>query len=545
MDNAYREAGFIRHLGPPFYVQSAQPERELKEVHQLEEMERARRLRNPSEKQLARELAGVVSASFQPQPLATEKALEEKERHRREGDFRGQLLAKANARNVSLMVRESSANKIAGPMWFSITRNSMRALEEIERTRRMRDYEGQRLSKLHAKQVSSILLEGLANSTKPGFISLEEEERQNRILDRAQQHIAVKNARKVSGMIAKHFLFNNTTRSYALAMEEGERQRRIQDREHERLARANARKVSSLVSSLKTAPVRHVVQPSLTEAETKPLISHAKEETATLSKPLPPLPTYDSFVATEKKATAIPIAAPAAAVPVAAAAVPLQTIVTEEITVTARSAPVEPLAQSIPPVSGVPIVPAAAPVTSPAVSFAAPVTSPAVPISAPITPIAQQQSNVAYVSPIVPITGIVPSTSTQVPVAPLSSPPSSQLNAVPIVRSSSYTSIATGPAIVPIDQYATGAPPLLGERERKKLAKEADRHNRKAEKDVRKAEASMQKAQKMHQKGRDDKAMKLEGKANHLIQLADNERKWATGLQGEILNPHAPAPATM
>ena len=27
MENAYREAGLIRHLGPPFYVQSAKPER--------------------------------------------------------------------------------------------------------------------------------------------------------------------------------------------------------------------------------------------------------------------------------------------------------------------------------------------------------------------------------------------------------------------------------------------------------------------------------------------------------------------------------------
>lgn len=526
MDNAYREASLIRHMGPPFYVQSAKAAGgDLKLTHQLEEMERARRLRNPAEKQLARELAGVVSASFQPQGLSSsDKDLEEQERQRREGDFRGQLLAKANARNVSLMVRESSVNKISGPMWFSISRNSMRALEEIERTRRMRDTEGQRNARLHAKQVSSILLEGLANSSKPGFVSLEEEERQSRILDRAQQHIAVKNARKVSGLVAKHFLFNNGSRSYALAMEESERERRLQDREQERLARANASKVSSLVSSLKTTPVRNVVQPSVTEAETKPLLSH-KKESAHITKPLPPLPIYDSFVATEKKATTIPVAPPAAA------ATPLQPIVQEEIAV--RSAPVEPLAAPIPPVSGIPIVPAAAPATSPALPFSAPIAPVAAPIAQP------------YVSPIVPITGIVPATTTAVPVTPLSSPPSSQLNAVPIVRSTSGSYIASAPAMVPIDQYATGQPPLLGERERKRLAKEADKHNRKAEKDVRKAEASMQKAQKMHQKGRDDKALKLENKANHLIKLADNERKWATGLQGEILHPNSPAPATM
>lgn len=84
----------------------------------------------------------------------------------------------------------------------------------------------------------------------------------------------------------------------------------------------------------------------------------------------------------------------------------------------------------------------------------------------------------------------------------------------------------------------------LGDRERKRIMKQADRHNKKSEKDVRKAEASMLKAEKMHQKGRDDKALKLEGKAEKFMKNAEHERRWASGLQSEI-SPNAPAPASM
>jgi NADH:ubiquinone oxidoreductase subunit B-like Fe-S oxidoreductase len=108
----------------------------------------------------------------------------------------------------------------------------------------------------------------------------------------------------------------------------------------------------------------------------------------------------------------------------------------------------------------------------------------------------------------------------------------------------SYTNLTTSVPAVPVDRYVTGAAPPLGERELRRLEKQAAKHNRKSEKDLRKAEQRMQKAEKMHQKGRDDKAMKLEQKAQHLMQLADHERKWASGLQGEVAH-NAPAPASM
>lgn len=88
------------------------------------------------------------------------------------------------------------------------------------------------------------------------------------------------------------------------------------------------------------------------------------------------------------------------------------------------------------------------------------------------------------------------------------------------------------------------AHPALGERQRKKLMKQAEKHNKKSEKDVRKAEQNMLRAEKFHQKGRDDKAVKLEHKAESLMKAAEHERRWATGLQHELA-PNAPAPASM
>lgn len=77
----------------------------------MEEAERVRRMRNPMERQLATELAGVMSESIN-KSWNGEKALEEKERERRTTDWEGQWRAKNNARQVSLMVRESSSNKV-------------------------------------------------------------------------------------------------------------------------------------------------------------------------------------------------------------------------------------------------------------------------------------------------------------------------------------------------------------------------------------------------------------------------------------------------
>lgn len=400
-------------------------------------------------------------------------------------------------------------------MWFSISRNSMRALEEIERTRRIRDFEGQRQARFHAREVSNLFLLGLSQSNKPGFVSLEEEERQSRVLDRQRQQIAVKNARKVSGLIAKHFLFNSGSRSYALAMEESERSRRIQDREQERLARANARKVSSLVSSLKTAPVHHV-RTNVAEDETKHLLSHQAA-----------LPTYTSSQAAP---TTIPIAAPVAA------AKPLPALPL------AKAGLVEPVAARSAPISSIPSTPMGG--IAPVNPFAAaPLSTSPLVSSAPVAP-----ATILGTSPsVAPI--VLPATTTAVPVVPLASPTATQLQNIPVVRSSSYTNFSAVPIssvatpIVPVDPYLNQSAQFLGERERKRLAKEADRHNKRSEKDVRKAEKSLQKAERLHQKGRGDKASKLENQANLLMQRADHERKWATGIQGEILNPKAPAPA--
>jgi len=109
---------------------------------------------------------------------------------------------------------------------------------------------------------------------------------------------------------------------------------------------------------------------------------------------------------------------------------------------------------------------------------------------------------------------------------------------------------SSGPVLtgqtVPVDPYVTNTAPLLGERERKKLSKEAERHQRKYEKDLRKAENSRTKAEKLHMQGRDDKAVKQENKAGKLIIQAEHEKKWASGLQQELAHPGASAaPASM
>lgn len=124
MENAYNEARLIKKMGPPFYVQEApighrmSPPFSCKmltdfvlgdfsEVNKLEELERKRRMINPEEQQLAHELAGLVGGH-----LNRESELEEQERGRRMTDIRQQKIAKQNAKNVSLMVRESSSNKV-------------------------------------------------------------------------------------------------------------------------------------------------------------------------------------------------------------------------------------------------------------------------------------------------------------------------------------------------------------------------------------------------------------------------------------------------
>jgi hypothetical protein len=126
MENAYNESRLIKRMGPPFYIQgettrsiissplvlailntNITTEHDLSEIHKLEEEERKRRMQNPSERQLARELAGAVSGH-----LNRETELEEKERDRRMTDLGQQKLAQENARHVSLMVRESSFNKV-------------------------------------------------------------------------------------------------------------------------------------------------------------------------------------------------------------------------------------------------------------------------------------------------------------------------------------------------------------------------------------------------------------------------------------------------
>jgi hypothetical protein len=413
MEHAYYEAGLIRQRGAPFYVQETPiGKRDFSQVQKLEELERKRRMTNPEEQQLAHELAGLIGGH-----LHKESDLEEQERGRRLTDVAQQHIAKENAKHVSLMVRESSSNKLGGaaPMWFSISRNSMRALEEIERTRRLRDIGGQRSAKQHAKLVSDMFT--LRNAAPPKPISnihaTEEKERQARIADRACQQIAMKNARKVSGLVARHFLVSSTSKSYALALEEGERSNRMQDYEQQELAKDNARKISSLVSSLTLAPGNQSrdIPSSTAPIQQAPIISSGPGELLRETSPL-----------------------------VAAA----------------------PLNYS----SGIPA-------------------------------------------------------TTIVPLAPVSQ--------------SSFTT-------VPADMLLTSHP-SLGERQRKMLEKQVEKHNRKSEKDVRKAEQSMLKAEKLHQKGRDDKASKLEGKAEMLMKTAEHERRWASGILGELNN--APAPASM
>lgn len=81
---------------------------DFSDVHKLEEKERERRINSPSEQQLARELASVASG----RSLNKETEVEEQERGRRMKDVGAQKLAKENAKHVSLMVRESSSNKV-------------------------------------------------------------------------------------------------------------------------------------------------------------------------------------------------------------------------------------------------------------------------------------------------------------------------------------------------------------------------------------------------------------------------------------------------
>lgn len=485
MENSYEESRLIKLLGHPFYVPTIENNQlSTASVHKLEEKERSRRLRHPLESQRAHEVAGLVA---QAQPLGQEKAVEEKERGRRLVDTRGQTIAKQNAKNVSLMVRESSSNTLGqGPLWFSISRNSMRALEEIERTRRQRDIQGQGLAKLHAKHVSDLVLNGQV--PRPSASRLEEQERQSRLFDRAQQTTAMKNARKVSGLVARHFLYNTSSRSYAQAMEESERSRRLQDNRSEYLAMSNAKKVSQMVSSRNLA---------------KELPAFTAPTAVSTSIPIAPTPVI--------AAPSIPIAPPAVAKHV-----------------------------SIAPISA-PIAPIAAPV--------APIAAPVVPV-APIAPVSTVKAPVASVAPLT--TSIPQSMASTIPVAPLASPAATA--AVPITRQASFGQNTYGsPApfgnVVPID-HNMPQNTHLGERERKKLAKEADRHNRKSEKDLKRAEASRLKAEKLHQKGKSDKAIKLTSKADHLILMAQHEKKWASGIKNElqsgpIIAPNAPAPAAM
>lgn len=579
-ENAYNESRLISNLGLPFYVQEPLERRDFSVAHKLEENERKHRIKFPEEQQLATELANVVPGQWN-----LDNELEEQERGRRMTDHASQKLAQQNAKHVSLMVRESSSNKINGtaPMWFSISRNSMRALEEIERTRRLRDIEGQLLAKEHSRLISEIILRRWSESPKRNLNAIEEEERQSRILDRAQQQLAVKNARKVSGLIAKHNLLSSGSRSFALALEESERSRRLQDSDGQQtLARNNAKKVSNLINSLNVAPGRHVAQDtplspanlaSIPPTQSLPTYN-APVSAAPTTVNIPTATLQKAFVATAplEKTTVFtaPTALPAtsqrssgeflrsesplvAAAPVIRSAPLATTTIAPAPIALASAAPILP--------SAAPIAPVAAPISAPVLPVAAPVAASIAPVASSYTPLSRSGSfspsttplsnsgslsrSGSYINPstltsspsIQPI--VLATTSAPVPVAPLAS-----VSSMP-VRQTSFNNPApafTTPT-VPVDIIAISHP-ALGERQRKKLLKQVDRHNRKSEKDVRKAEQSMLKAEKLHQKGRDDKASKLEQKADLLMKTAENERRWASGIQGELA-PNAPAPASM
>ncbi len=193
--------------------------------------------------------------------------------------------------------------QIGGPLWFSISRSSMRALEEGERSSRIADVEGQRTARLNARKVSNILVSanfGAKRGTLPSVtIQLEERERQYRILDRTQQQISIKNARKVAGLIARYNLFSSSSRSYALALEESERARRINDQESELVAQQNARKVSSLVSCLQAPPTHQANNVSTFTQQTTVIAFKT-------TKALPPLPMQKAPVREESPILAAP-----------------------------------------------------------------------------------------------------------------------------------------------------------------------------------------------------------------------------------------------
>lgn len=72
---------------------------------------------NPEEQQLAHEVAGIIK-NEQGLSAIHDTESEEQERRRRIADKKSQNIAKQNAKQVSLMVRESSQNKVNNLSYF-------------------------------------------------------------------------------------------------------------------------------------------------------------------------------------------------------------------------------------------------------------------------------------------------------------------------------------------------------------------------------------------------------------------------------------------
>lgn len=256
--NGYAVARCIRNLGWPFFVQGKESRSTLQrfislciyffagiiqEVNEVEEKERARRLRDRSEQQHAREQARVLSSLL---PSSDVSLLEDKERERRLLDFQGQQLAKENA------------SKVAGLLYAS----NVDLLEQKERERRLNAFEEQALAKQTAFKVSKLISTQERGSKFAHLDRLESLERELRLSSPMEQMYARQNAAKVAGLVSqagfqKGSSFNKLrgpstvgilkATSDVEMLEAQERARRLADTQEQAQARNLAQNVSNLV----------------------------------------------------------------------------------------------------------------------------------------------------------------------------------------------------------------------------------------------------------------------------------------------------------
>jgi len=407
---------------------------------------------------------------------------EEKERKRRR-DPQVQRTAETNAKHVSTLIRQAQfkRNTRLG------SKSLIKKAEERERKRRLTKgnllqhcenayYEAGLIRAVgYPFYVQAADREGQCNQ----IVKEEEQERERRVQDTAGEEVARANARKVSNLISSA---EESQRGRAQLhaerisimiisdverWEKDEQQRRMLDLEGRKLAQENAAKVSQFVS----------------------------QDFAQRAGPQQPNPQM-TCVGDTIQHLSYPVPAP-------------QPIQMQVPTPVQLPAPHQAAMSTYQPATYVQI-PNAAPL-----SCTAPIQSAPVPIITPVPVVAQP----FYTSTSLPATTYTPGPWTAQPQYTV---PAQTYHPQPVTHSVSAPIPITTPAL--IDPSASAQ---HGERERKYLNKEAEKHAKRANKESKRAENDLSKARYYHGIGKPDKAVKHQASAEQHALASKHHQAWA------------------